>query len=91
MEQAITRVALCGGSAAELIGNAIAAGAQMFITGDVKYHDFTSNNHRIIIANIGHYESEHFTKEIFYEIITEKFPNFATYYSEIEKNPINFI
>ena len=80
-----------GGSAAELIGDAIGAGAQMFITGDVKYHDFTSSNHRIIIANIGHYESEQFTKEIFFDIIRKKFPNFAAYYSEKERNQINYL
>lgn len=87
----ITRVALCGGSAAEYAGAAISAGAQLYITGDVRYHDFTSNSDRIIIANIGHYESEHFTKEIFYDIIQKKIPNFATYYAEKEKNPINYL
>lgn len=87
----VTRVAFCGGSAIEEAGDAIAAGAQMLITGDVKYHDFTTYNDRIIIANIGHYESEHFTKEIFYDIIQKKIPNFATYYAEKEKNPINYL
>lgn len=91
MEQAVSRVAFCGGSAAELIGDAISAGAQVFITGDVKYHDFTSHNHRIIIANIGHYESEQFTKEIFFDVIRKKFPNFAAYYSEKERNQINYL
>ena len=91
VEQNVTRVAFCGGSAAEFIGDAIAAGAQIFITGDVKYHDFTAYNDRIIIANIGHYESEQFTKEVFYDIIQKKIPNFATYYSEKEKNPINYL
>lgn len=91
VKQPVTRVAFCGGSAAELIGDAIAAGAQLFITGDVKYHDFTSHNHRIIIANIGHYESEQFTKEIFFDVIRKKFPNFATYYSEKERNQINYL
>ena len=87
----VSRVALCGGSGAELIGHAIAAGAQLFITGDVKYHDFTSHNHRIIIANIGHYESEQFTKEIFFSVIRKKFPNFAAYYSEKEHTQINYL
>ena len=87
----VAKVALCGGAGAFLAQNAIAKGADIYITGDVKYHDFLTYGEEITIADIGHYESEHFTKEIFYEIITEKFPNFATYYSEIEKNPINFI
>lgn len=87
----VTRVAFCGGSAIEVVDDAIASGAQMLITGDVKYHDFTTYNDRIIIANIGHYESEQFTKEIFYDIIQKKIPNFATYYAEKEKNPINYL
>lgn len=91
LTQQVTRVAFCGGSGAELIGDAIAAGAQVYVTGDVKYHDFTSHNHRIIIANIGHYESEQFTKEIFFDVIRKKFPNFAAYYSEKERNQINYL
>ena len=91
VSQVVSRVAFCGGSAAEFVGDAIAAGAQIFITGDVKYHEFTSNNDRIIMANIGHYESEQFTKEIFFDIIRKKFPNFAAYYSEKERNQINYL
>ena len=87
----VSRVAICSGSGAEFIGNAIRSRADVYITGDVKYHDFTEKGSDIIIADIDHFESELCTKEIFYRIITEKFPNFATYYSEIEKNPINFI
>lgn len=87
----VTRVAFCGGSAAEYTPNAIAAGAQIYITGDVRYHNFTENRDRIIVANIGHFESEHFTKEIFRDIIQKKFPNFAAYYAEKEKNPINYL
>lgn len=87
----VTRVAFCGGSAAEFAGDAVRVGAQIYFTGDVRYHDFTMNNDRIIVANIGHYESEHFTKEIFYDIIQKKFPNFATYYADKEKNPINYL
>lgn len=87
----VKRVALCGGSGASFVKDAVKAGADIFVTGDVKYHDFTSSNHRIIIANIGHYESEQFTKEIFFDIIRKKFPNFAAYYSEKERNQINYL
>lgn len=87
----ITRVAFCGGSAPEYTPQAIAAGAQIYFTADARYHDFTSHAASIILASIGHYESEHFTKEIFYAIIHEKFPNFAAYYAEKEKNPINYL
>ncbi len=87
----IHRVALCGGAGAEFIDVAIAAGANLYMCGDLKYHDFTSHNDQILIANIGHYESEQCAKGIFYDIIQKKFPNFATYYAEKEKNPISFL
>lgn len=87
----ITRVAMCGGAGGFLIGNAIAEGAQVFITSDTRYHDFVDYAGRIFIVDIGHFESEQCTKEIFYHVIKEKFPTFALYYSEIEKNPINYL
>lgn len=87
----IRRVALCGGSGAFLIGKAIASGADLYITGDVKYHDFTTYEGQIAIADIGHYESEQCTKEIFYEIIQKNFPNFASYFAETDTNPINYL
>lgn len=86
----IKRVALCGGSGAEFIGAAVSSGADVYVTGDVKYHDFTGNASRILIADIGHYESEQYTKDIFYEIIREKMPNFATYYAKSENKQVKF-
>ncbi len=86
----ISRVAMCGGSGASFIADAIAAGAQAYITSDVKYHDFVDYAERIFIIDIGHYESEHCTKDIFYHVISKKFPNFAVCYSDKEKNPINY-
>ena len=87
----IRRVALCGGAGAEFVREAVSRGADAFVTGDVKYHEFMDASERILIADIGHYESEHFTKEIFSEIITKKIPNFAIHYAELEKNPINYL
>ena len=87
----ITRVAMCGGSGGSMIPDAIAAGAQAYITSDVRYHDFLDYGDRIFIIDIGHFESESCTKRIFYHIITQKFPNFAVHYSDSEKNPINYI
>lgn len=87
----VRRVAMCGGAGASLINHAIAAGAQAYITSDTRYHDFVDYAGRILVIDIGHYESEQYTKEIFYHVITEKFPNFAVYYSEKEKNPINYL
>jgi dinuclear metal center YbgI/SA1388 family protein len=87
----ISRVAVCGGSGSFLLKNAIAAQADIFITGDFKYHEFFDAEDRIVIADIGHFESEQFTKEIFYERVTKKFPNFAVLMSEINSNPINYL
>lgn len=87
----IRRVAMCGGSGSEFIPTAIRAGAQAFITSDTRYHDFVDYGNDILIIDIGHFESESCTKEIFYNVICEKFPNFACYYSEIEENPIKYI
>ena len=87
----ITRIALCGGSGASLINAAIAHKAQAFVTSDVKYHDFVDYSDRLLIIDIGHYESEMCTKHIFYHILSGKLPNFAVNYSETEKNPINYL
>lgn len=87
----VRKVAVCGGAGASLIRDAIEAGADMIITGDVKYHDFTTYGLDIIIADIGHYESELCTKKIFSKIIREKFPDFVTYFAETESNPINYM
>ncbi len=89
--KSIKKVALCGGSGSFLIKDAIAASADIFITGDVKYHDFFEAENKIIIADIGHYESEQFTKELLYSIITKKFPNFAVLISEKNTNPIHYL
>lgn len=87
----IRRVAVCGGAGASLLKDAIEAKADVLVTADVKYHDFTTHALDILIADIGHYESELCTKKIFSRIIREKFPNFVTYFAESEKNPINYM
>ncbi len=86
----IKRVAVCGGSGSFLLRDAINQSADIFITGDFKYHQFFDAEKRIIIADIGHYESEQFTKELFYDILTKKFPTFAFYFSEINTNPVKY-
>lgn len=86
----IKKVALCGGSGSEFLGEAIRQNADVFISGDFKYHEFFDSEGKILIADIGHYESEQFTKDVFYEIITKKIPNFAVRISEINTNPINY-
>ena len=87
----IKSVALCGGSGSSFLSNAIAAGADVYISGDFKYHEFFEAENRILIADIGHFESEQFTKDIFFEIISKKMPTFAVRISESKTNPINYL
>jgi dinuclear metal center YbgI/SA1388 family protein len=87
----IQKIAFCGGSGAFLIKQAIAIGADIYITADVKYHQFFDAESRIIIADIGHFESEQFTIDIFYEYLLKNFSKFAVLKSEIKTNPINYI
>jgi dinuclear metal center YbgI/SA1388 family protein len=86
----IKNVAICGGSGSFLLKDAISAGADVFITGDFKYHQFFDAEGKIIIADIGHYESEQFTPEIFETILRKKFPTFAILLSNINTNPVKY-
>lgn len=86
----VEKVAVCGGSGSFLLRDAMAAGADVFITADYKYHQFFEAENSIIIADIGHFESEQFTIEIFSEILNEKFPNFALLFTSINTNPVNY-
>lgn len=87
----VQRVALCGGAGSSLIGSAVAVQADIFITGEIGYHPFFGHEQEIILAEIGHYESEQHTKTIFCDVITKKFPNFATYYTNVDTNPIKYL
>lgn len=87
----IQKVALCGGAGAFLIPQAIDSGADVFITGEIKYHDYFGRETDILLAEIGHYESEQYTKEIFYSIIRDLFPNFALQFSKVNTNPIKYL
>ncbi len=86
----IETVAVCGGSGSFLLQNAISKNADIYITGDFKYHEFFDAEEHLIIADIGHYESEVFTKNLIYEFISKKFPNIAVDLSEISTNPIYY-
>jgi len=87
----IKKVAVCGGAGSFLIQDAISAGADIFLSGDIKYHDFQEADNKIIIADIGHYESEQFTKDLIYTVLIKKFPKFALQISEINTNPVNYL
>ncbi|MBP5687674.1 MAG: Nif3-like dinuclear metal center hexameric protein [Muribaculaceae bacterium] len=91
LDRQVRRVAMCGGAGADFIGLAMSQGADVYITGDMKYHEFQGNEERIILADIGHYESEHYTKEIFYDIISKKNPNFAVDFAKSEKNQVKYL
>jgi dinuclear metal center YbgI/SA1388 family protein len=86
----IKKVAVCGGSGSFLLPVAKQAGAQVYITADFKYHEFFDAEDKIIIADIGHYESEVFTKELLGEVLTKKFPTFAINFSRTVTNPISY-
>lgn len=87
----IVRVALCGGSGHEFLKKAEALGADIYLTADIKYHEFFDAEGDTLLADIGHYESEQFTKEIFYDVIYEKNSNFVIHKSEINTNPIKYL
>jgi dinuclear metal center YbgI/SA1388 family protein len=83
----IKKVAVCGGAGSFLTRKAIQSGADIFITSDVKYHEFFDAEGKIVLADIGHYESEQFTVELIYELLAEKFPTFAILKTGVNTNP----
>ena len=87
----VRRVAICGGAGSFLIGDAMRAGADVYLTADLKYHDFQRTEGRMLLADIGHYESEQFAKEIIYRVISEKFINFACKISECQQSIVHYI
>ncbi len=87
----IQKVAVCGGAGGFLLNNAIAQKADIFITADYKYHEFFDAEGKIIIADIGHFESEQFTIDLLYDIITNKFSNFAAHCTKLNTNPVNYL
>ena len=90
LEKKISKVALCGGAGFFLLPNSIAAGAQVYITSDIKYHEFFDADNKILLADIGHYESEQFTIGLIAELLQQKFPNFAVLKTEIITNPVHY-
>jgi dinuclear metal center YbgI/SA1388 family protein len=86
----VKKVALCGGAGSFLITNALRAGADVYVTADVKYHEFFDADGRMVIADIGHFESERFTIDLLYDILLQKFPTFAVLKSGIQTNPVNY-
>jgi dinuclear metal center YbgI/SA1388 family protein len=87
----IKTVALCGGAGICFLTDAVRSGADVFVTSDIKYHDFFNAGNKILLVDAGHYESEKFSIEILYHLIIKKFPTFAVRFSETNTNPINYL
>jgi dinuclear metal center YbgI/SA1388 family protein len=91
LSKPVEKVAVCGGAGSFLVRQAIQSGAQAYISADFKYHEFFDAEGRIIIADIGHYESEVYTKELLQEVLRKKFPTFAINFSRTVTNPISYL
>ena len=91
LDKSIKKVAVLGGSGSFAITEAIASKADAFITADLKYHDFFKAENNIVLADIGHYESEQYTKNGLVVFLTKKMPNFAVVLSKINTNPVNYL
>ena len=86
----VKKIAVCGGAGSFLIKAAIQKGADVFITADVKYHEFFDAKGKLLLADIGHYESEQFTVDLIYDLLVEKFPTFAVLKTKVNTNPVQY-
>ena len=91
LEDSIKKVAVCGGAGGFLLNEAIRQNADVFITGDYKYHEFFDADGHLIIADIGHFESEQFTINLLHDIISRKFSTFAAHCTKVNTNPVNYL
>ncbi len=91
LRRGIKRVAICGGAGAFLLNDAIAAGADAFITGEMRYHEYFGHEQEIQICVIGHYQSEQYTSEIFRDIIERECPGVKCHISRVNTNPIIYL
>ena len=91
VKSTIETVAFCGGSGSFLLKDAIRSKADIYITGDFKYHEFFDAENQLIIADIGHFESEQFTPQLLAEKLKEKFTKFAVHLTDLNTNPINYL
>lgn len=90
LKKPVKKIALCGGAGSFLIGDATATGADFYITGDIKYHEFFDANGTLVVADIGHYESEQFTIDLLFDILSQKFPTFAVLKTGVITNPVHY-
>ena len=86
----INSIAYCGGSGSFLIADAISKNADVFISSDIKYHDYFDADNRILLVDIGHYESEQYTMNLLSDYLKKKISNFAVHLTDINTNPVNY-
>jgi dinuclear metal center YbgI/SA1388 family protein len=89
-DRPVKKVAVCGGAGNFLVSNALAAGADIYVTADMKYHEFFDANGQMLIADIGHYESEQFTINLLHDVLRQKFLTFAVLKTEVRTNPVYY-
>lgn len=87
----VSRVAVCGGAGSFLLSDAIRAGADAFVSADFKYHEFFDAEDKLVVADIGHFESEQYTIQLLFDIIREKYPTFALHLTEVRTNPVYYL
>lgn len=90
LRKPVKRIAVCGGAGSFLIKRAAQKGADMYITADVKYHEFFDAEGKLILVDIGHYESEQFTMDLIHDLLAEKFPTFAVLKTKVNTNPVKY-
>ena len=90
MGKKVKKIAVCGGAGSFLTGAAKSAGADVYLTADIKYHEFFDAENRLLLADIGHYESEQFTIDLLFDLIQKKFPKFAVLKTGRNTNPVNY-
>ncbi len=90
LNKAVRKVAICGGSGAFLINKALQSNVDFYITGDVKYHEFFDAEGKLVLADVGHYESEQYTVDLLVDILLKKFPTFAVLKTELITNPVQY-
>ncbi len=86
----VKKVAVCGGAGSFLIKKAVQSGADVYLTSDIKYHEFFDAEGRTVLADIGHYESEQFTTDLLHDLLVEKFPTFAVLKTSVNTNPVAY-
>ena len=91
LQRPVQKIVICGGAGDFLLDDAIAAGADAFLTGEMHYHQYFGHEQEIQIGVMGHYQSEQYTKEIFYSIIGETFPELPLFMTAIDTNPIKYL